>query len=641
MKTFVIRVSFCFVVSLMCVALMFAQGVNVTILHVNDTHSHLDSFGPKDGNLDGTIGGMAKAATVIGMVRATEPNVVLLHAGDMFQGDFFFNQYFGVPEFQIMRQLGFDAMAVGNHEFAFGPEILAGSLSMAFGGAVPFPLLSANTDVSGYPPLAPYIVPATMIDRYGPKIAIFGMTIPGEPTENPGPAKILDDVFGIAYRTVDSLRTKEGAQVVICLSHLGSLNDKAVAANIPGIDVIVGGHDHFLFEQPVTVPNPRGGTTLVLQAGSYYEHIGKLSLHVENGVVTVNGYQMLNVDASIPKVAEIQGVVDVLKTGIVQQYGDVYHAVVGVAAVDLNKNYDPASPIRDSQLGDLVTDACRKKTRTDIAIAAHGFINEKIYKGSIVGADIFRPLSNGYDPATGLGFKLVTATLTGMDLVTGLEASLSYLGVSDDYFLDVSGMKFRYNATRPVGSRVDIKSIHIEGNKFNPMHTYSVTVNEGIALIFALMGITPTNVQVLPDLEYNVVRDYIRHLGVVDYQPQGRIRDMSVHPRPEFAENMHDSPEGPQVAAVSFVPKELNLGQNYPNPFNPTTTFSVDVPKISFVSVRVFNLLGQEITTLVNETLGAGTYKYRFDASRLPSGTYIYQLKAGNVVQSKKMILAR
>jgi len=231
--------------------------------------------------------------------------------------------------------------------------------------------------------------------------------------------------------------------------------------------------------------------------------------------------------------------------------------------------------------------------------------------------------------------------LTGIDLVTGLEASLSYLGVSDDFFLDVSGMRYRYNATRPVGSRVDIKSIHIEGKKFNPMHTYSVTVNEGIAALFALMGITPTNVQVRPDLEYNVVRNYIAHLRWVDCQPQGRIRDVSVRVHPDLAENSAVMSDEADEVETPTAPTEFRLGQNYPNPFNPATTVSVDIARESFVSLRVYNVLGQEVAMLANGTLQPGSYQYRFDASRLPSGMYVYQLKAGDFVQSRKMMLTK
>src|SRR5207253_1940588 len=136
-----------------------SQSTTFTIIYVNDTHSYLDSYGPKDANLDGTTGGIAKAATIIGRIRATEPNVLLLHAGDAFVGDFMFNKYFGVPELQLMKQLQFDAMAVGNHELDFGPAVLNNVLNAAFVNGS-FPLLSANLDLTNYPGLKTWIQPS-------------------------------------------------------------------------------------------------------------------------------------------------------------------------------------------------------------------------------------------------------------------------------------------------------------------------------------------------------------------------------------------------------------------------------------------------------------------------------------------------
>ena len=108
-------------------------------------HSHLDATGPKDAKLDGTTGGMVKAASIIGRIKATEPNTLLLRAGDAFHGSLFFQSTFGVAELQLMHGLGFDAMAVGNHEFDLGPDTLAYVLSTAFPVGQPgMPLLSAN-----------------------------------------------------------------------------------------------------------------------------------------------------------------------------------------------------------------------------------------------------------------------------------------------------------------------------------------------------------------------------------------------------------------------------------------------------------------------------------------------------------------
>ena len=627
-------------VCLCCVSVLFAQGTTITLLHVNDTHSHLDAFGPKKPDFSGTLGGIAKAASVIGKVKATEQNVLLLHAGDVFHGELFYNKYFGVPEFQIMQQLGFDAMAVGNHEFEFGPDVLYGSLSTAFPSGGGVPLLSANTDLTEYPALKAYIAPSIVVEKGGVKVAIFGMTVPDDPTTFPAPARILPDVVLIAAQTVANLKD-QGADIIICLSHLGSLYDKAVAANVPGIDVIVGGHDHYVFEQPISVTNAAGKATLILQAGDAYKYVGKLSLHFENGVVSMNGYQLIKVDAKVPAVAEIQAIVDQLKTGIVEQYGDVYHKVVGHAVHDIDRQYDPQSQLRDTPLGDLITDACRKKTGTDIAITAHGFMGDKMYAGAVVGADVFRSTSYGFDPATGLGFKLVKMKLTGMDIITGLEATLSYLGLSDDFFLEVSGMKFRYDATRPVGERVLLQSMRVNGKPINPAGVYSVTVNEGIAMLFPLVGVTPTEVELTSELEYNVVRDYIHHLRVLLYRSDGRIRDMSVAQGRCFASESEESAEEAVLQHTVEAPREFQLLQNYPNPFNPSTSISFGVPEASSVTLRVYDMLGREVATLANEDLAAGTYTKMFNAANLASGVYIYRLTSGSLVQMKKMVLMK
>ena len=127
----------------------FALGQTpITIIHVNDTHSHVDSFGPRDASLEGTIGGLERAATLIGRMKATEPNPLFLHAGDAFHGDFFFNALYDVPELAVLKSLGVDAMTVGNHEFDLTPAALTGALNAVApiekGGT--FPMTSANLD---------------------------------------------------------------------------------------------------------------------------------------------------------------------------------------------------------------------------------------------------------------------------------------------------------------------------------------------------------------------------------------------------------------------------------------------------------------------------------------------------------------
>lgn len=306
--------------------LLFLVGValgaqTITLLHANDSHSHLDLWGPKDSSLEGTLSGIARVGTVIEETKATDPNVLVLHAGDVFHGDFFFNAYFGVPELQLLQQLGFDAMAVGNHEFDYGPDVLTNSLSMAYGTAT-LPLLSANLDMTGYPALETWIQSSTMKDVGGVKAGIFGMTVPNVPTSQPAPVVILggDDptvLMTIAGTQAATLRA-QGAQVVIFLSHLGYTYDQLVAQNVQGIDLIVGGHDHYVFDQPVAFTNPGGGKTYVVQAGKFYQYVGKMHFTYADGGITMDDYRLVPVDATIPIALDVAAVVDQLKAGIVQ-----------------------------------------------------------------------------------------------------------------------------------------------------------------------------------------------------------------------------------------------------------------------------------------------------------------------------------
>ncbi len=100
----------------------------VTILHLNDTHSTLAPLGPRDAFLNGNTGGIARATSIIGLERVADPNLLLLHAGDISIGDLFFNYGFQVPELTWMSTMGFDAMTLGNHEFDLTPAVLLGSL---------------------------------------------------------------------------------------------------------------------------------------------------------------------------------------------------------------------------------------------------------------------------------------------------------------------------------------------------------------------------------------------------------------------------------------------------------------------------------------------------------------------------------
>ena len=503
------------------------QGTTITILHVGDTHSHLDATGPKDKDLNGTLGGIAKAATVIKSIRESEPNVLLLHSGDLFQGDLFFNKYLGVPELQIMTQLGFDAMAVGNHEFDLGPAVLNGTLLKAFTEGS-FPLLSANLDLSGFPGLKKWIFPSVLRTVGGVRIGLFGMTIPDDPTTQPAPVVIQADIISIAQRVASELRTA-GAEVVICLSHLGLPSDRMLAEKVSGIDLIAGGHDHIVVQRAISVKHASGKRTWIIHGGEHYKYLGKLRLRLNRGAVEFLDYKVLTIGASVAPDTAIQKVVASLKEDIVRHYGDVYHTVIARAAKELESSPRGKSRHRDSSLGNLITDAFRNKTGTDIALTANGLISAMIWAGPIVPADVFRAVSYGFDDSTRLGYRLATFDISGSELLKGLEHGVSQVGANDNYFLQVSGMTYSYDPKRPAGERMILESVRIKGKPISLEGKYTMTVNTGIIGLLSKAGVIVENIRELEHFEYTVVKDYIEKLSKVSSGSEGRIQDVSVN----------------------------------------------------------------------------------------------------------------
>ncbi|HLE31154.1 MAG TPA: metallophosphoesterase, partial [Bacteroidota bacterium] len=212
------KMIFLTILAIACIPTLRAQVDTVTILHLNDTHSTLAPIGPRDAQLKGSLGGIARAASIIGMTKLEEPNTLLLHAGDLFIGDMFFNQYFGVPEFQILLALGCDAMAVGNHEFDLTPATLKMALDTSFTGGS-FPLLSANTilDSAAVQGLKQYILPYVIKQAGNVKVGIFGLTTPATNVLSlPSPAVVDSDFVGIAAAYVDTL-VNQNCDVIICL----------------------------------------------------------------------------------------------------------------------------------------------------------------------------------------------------------------------------------------------------------------------------------------------------------------------------------------------------------------------------------------------------------------------------------------
>ncbi len=613
----------------------WGQNRTITLLHLNDTHSNLSPLGPRTANLEGTVGGIARAATVIEATRLLDKDALVLHAGDVFIGDIFFNTTFGVPEFKILNGLGVDAMAVGNHEFDLGPSTLLSSLDQAFHGNG-FPLLSANTvlDAPEVQPLEKYIFPYTVKTVNGVKIGIFGLTTPlTNMISQPSPAFIDTNFIPIAAQMVQKLKGLN-CSVIILLSHLGFNYDQLVASYVPGIDFIIGGHDHYVFQHPVPVVNPSGDTTYIMQAGAFYEYIGKLKFTVRHGKARIVDYDLIHLNRWIPQDPLIAMKVKALEKQIEAVYGPMFSKKIACATADFPEIADSLlNPgYHDTPAGNLVTDAFRAYTGTDVAITVGGSLAEPLHHGPLVGDDIFRLVGYGFNTDNGLGFRLATFKITGLNLIIGLEFGLSSIELDDENFIQVSGMSYAYAVDQPAGSRV--VGVKIGGEDIDFTKTYTVTTNEFLLMVLKdyvgpLTGLTVEDPQVLTGVaEYSVVEGYVEALGTISPSIEGRVTAVQIASQS-------------RKLAQQTAPKEFDLAQNYPNPFNPSTTISFSLPKSSFVTIKIYDMLGREVTTLASGGYAAGTHSLVWNADRFASGIYFFRIDAGQYHNTKKMILMK
>lgn len=246
-----------------------ARNRRLTILHTNDVHSRLEPF-PMDGSRNQGLGGVAARAKMIESIRAEGGHVLLLDAGDIFQGTPFFNFYKGEPEMKAMTMMGYDACTMGNHDFDAGMENFATQLQHAR-----FPVLLCNYDFT-QTPLEHKTIPYTIIRKGALKIGITGVGIEMKglvPDNLFGATKYLDPVVQ-ASRVAADLKKKEGCDMVICLSHLGykykeggKPSDEILAAESEHIDLIIGGHTHTFFDKPLSYKNKSGNDVIVNQVG--------------------------------------------------------------------------------------------------------------------------------------------------------------------------------------------------------------------------------------------------------------------------------------------------------------------------------------------------------------------------------------
>lgn len=263
----------------------FNQMQKITILHTNDQHSRIEPFEVSSDERTSNKGGFARRAALIHKIRQEEPHVLLLDAGDVFQGTPYFNYYGGELEYKLMTQMGYDATTIGNHEFDNGLEGILNQLPHAG-----FDILCSNYDFSNTI-LDGKFKPFQIYKKDRVKIGVFGLGIELDGLvgkEMYGDTRYLDPIK-VAQGMVRFLRKEKECELVICLSHLGydykndpkKVSDIHLAQNTSGIDLIIGGHTHTFLPEPQKLKNKDGKMVLVNQVGWAGLYLGRIDFYME------------------------------------------------------------------------------------------------------------------------------------------------------------------------------------------------------------------------------------------------------------------------------------------------------------------------------------------------------------------------
>ena len=451
-----IFVVFLIACALHAMAFSSACAQRLVLLHVNDLHGYIVPRIEKALDPQRPVGGAANLAVMIEAQRAADPEgVILLAAGDMFHGAPVSDLFQGRPVLDIMNALRFDAMTLGNHEFDWGPAALRAMTEEAR-----FPFLSANIgDAAGSP--LPWVKPYVILERKGVKVAVIGMTTP----ETAFAVK-REYVAGLRFALPEKLLPgiisevrREGATLVVLLSHFGLAEDLRLASAVHGIDIIVGGHSHTALADPVL-----SGQTIVVQAGARGLYLGVLELTIDEKTgklesATENG-ELKTVwsgpgDASDGEIARLVGRYEAKLKPMLDE-------VVGETRIDLTRRTDG-----ESSLGDVITDSMRAPTGAQIAIENSGGIRADIPAGRITMERVYTALPFDDD--------LFCMDLTGGALLEIFEkAAASQRGL-----LQVSGIEVAYAVGQD--GRRKVKGMSVGGVPLDRLKTYRVVTNDFLA----------------------------------------------------------------------------------------------------------------------------------------------------------------
>lgn len=520
------------------------EGYQLSVLHVNDTHGNVETF--------------PQLTTAVNEQKVKNPDSLLLHAGDAFSGTLYFNEFLGQADIQFLNAMEFDAMTLGNHEFDLGVSPDGHKALVDFIKAAKFPFLTSNVDFSGdskftglftdlisSEPENGKIYSGMVKEINGEKVGIFGLTT--EETKEiafVGSVK-FENYIEEAKKAVAAFEGM-GVNKIIALTHIGYDdnpkvdNDLLLAKNVPGIDIIVGGHTHTLLEAPIVVDKNTVGeakdATIIVQANEYGKYLGTLDVTFdEKGIVVKHEGKLL-------KIADYAA--DEAATAMLKPYKEKVDAFsknkIGVTLKEelisprATEENPHALSVRNSEtaLGNIIADGMLVKaqnfTKNTVVMALQngGGIRAAIPAGEITVGQVITVLP--------FGNTLALMDVTGAELKAAMEVSVKSAPAESGGFLHVSGAKIVYDSSKEAGKRLvslqylDNKTgqyVDVKDGETYTIATNAFTAKGGDGYTMFAKAYEEGRVTDLGLSDWENFRDQLKSLKEIKTTSEGRITD--------------------------------------------------------------------------------------------------------------------
>ena len=563
-----------------------------TILFTHDTHDH---FLPMPDEEGGEYGGYTRLATLLKQEREAHPDALTLDAGDFSMGSLFQTIYAThAPELQALGAMGYDVTTLGNHEFDYRAQGLAGMLNAAVDSGSPLPaIVQANykppeSDTTSWEAWERYgIQDYIILERGGISYGIFGLM--GEEADSNAPMSGMEfePTVEAAQRTVAAIQAEleqsSNPSLIICLSHSGTDGkgkgeDYELAKAVDGIDLIISGHTHTVLEEPLQV-----GDTLIVSAGEYTSYLGSLTLSwSEDGQKTIQDYRLIPVDETVAADPGMEQLTNrfqpLVESEYLAQYGLKFDQVLATTEFSFTPISQFATEQREDTLGNLIADSYiyavqqaegENYVPVDFAVVASGVIRGSFAAGEITTSDAFNVSSLGSGADGTPGYPLISVWITGKELKDAFEVDASVTPIMSAAQLYGSGMTWTWNPHRIIFNKVnscaqvlpDGTTVPLENDKLYRVVTglYSGqmlgTVN---SQSFGILTITPK------DANGNVITNFEDH---IIYNPDGsEVKEW--YALASYLQSMgtvdarYSAPEGRKVEERSWNPISLLKGLN-------------------------------------------------------------------------------